>query len=392
MIGKIVIIVIDSFGIGELPDAYRYGDEGSNTLGNMAKAMNGLELPNLQSLGLGRLGSFKGISPKADYIGSFGKMAEKSPGKDTTTGHWEMAGIILDKPFPTYPKAFPSHIIDAFEKKSGFKALGNKVASGIDIINELGPLHMETGDPIVYTSADSVFQIAAHEEVIPVEKLYELCLIAREILVGDDAVGRVIARPFVGKAGAFKRTYRRHDFSLIPPKPNLLTGMVESGLEVYAVGKINDIFAGRGITHFITTKDNKEGIDTTLELMGKDFRGLIFTNLVEFDMLFGHRNDVVGYAKALKYFDDRLKDILAELGETDILIVTADHGCDPTTASTDHSREYVPLLVTGKPVRAGVDLGIRKTFADISSTVSELFGFEFSPGESFASDIIKTGE
>ncbi len=392
MINKVVLIVIDSLGIGDLPDAWKYGDVGSNTLGNLAKAVNGVRLPNLQAMGLGNLGRFKGIIPTKHPMGAYGKMAEKSPGKDTTTGHWELAGIILNKPFPTYPNAFPADLIKSFEEKTGLKVLGNKVASGTEIINELGQEHVNTGYPIVYTSADSVFQIAAHEDIISVSRLYELCQTAREMLTGDHAVGRVIARPFIGGEGSFTRTFRRHDFSLVPPEPNLLTKMANQDLTVAAVGKIKDIFAGFGITKSAATKDNMEGIDRTLEFIKEPFKGLIFTNLVEFDMLYGHRNDYVGYAKALEDLDNRIPEISETLGANDILIITADHGCDPTTVSTDHSREYVPLLITGNLVSSGTNLGIRDTFADVAATISEIFGLDFLPGDSFASKILKMGE
>ncbi|MFZ5633227.1 MAG: phosphopentomutase [Bacillota bacterium] len=391
MINKVVLIVLDSLGIGELPDAWKYGDEGSNTLANCARAVNGISLPNLGALGLGNLGDFQGVGPAANPAGCYGRMSPKSPGKDTTTGHWEIAGIILDRPFPVYPNGFPPEVIGAFEEKTGRQALGNKAASGTEIIKELGEEHIRTGKPIVYTSADSVFQIAAHEEVVPVPELYEMCRIAREILTGDHAVGRVIARPFTGRPGNFKRTERRHDFSLAPPRPNILTLLSSAGYPVVAVGKINDIFAGAGITRAVYTKNNMEGTDRTVELAGNQERGLVFTNLVEFDMLYGHRNDPAGYAAALEAFDRRLPEITGALGENDILIITADHGCDPTTASTDHSREYVPLLVTGGPVRQGADLGVRDTFADVAATLAETFNLTITAGRSFAGDIILPG-
>lgn len=388
MIDKVVLIVLDSVGIGELPDACKYGDEGSNTLGNCALAVKGIKLPNLGALGLGNLGRFLGVEPVADPAGCYGKMSSRSPGKDTTTGHWEIAGIILDRPFPVYPEGFPPEIINAFVTRTGRQVLGNKAASGTEIIKELGEEHVRTGKPIVYTSADSVFQIAAHEEVIPVEELYSMCKTARSILTGEHAVGRVIARPFTGKPGNFRRTARRHDFSLAPPRPNILTLLSSAGYTVTAVGKINDIFAGEGITLAIHTKDNMEGIDRTVELAKKPGKGLVFTNLVEFDMVYGHRNDPGGYAAALEAFDRRLPEITGALGDNDMLIVTADHGCDPTTASTDHSREYVPLLVTGKPVKKGIDLGIRRTFADVAATLADIFNIEIGVGTSFAGYIL----
>lgn len=391
MVKKVVLVIIDSLGIGELPDAWKYGDEGSNTLANTARAVNGLSLPNLERLGLGRLGDFRGIEPAESPAGSFGRMAAKSPGKDTTTGHWEIAGILLDKPFPVYPKGFPREVISAFEERTGRRALGNKAASGTEIIKELGEEHIRTGMPIVYTSADSVFQIAAHEEVIPVPELYEMCRAAREILTGEHAVGRVIARPFSGPPGQFKRTERRHDFSLTPPRPNILTLLADSGRPVVGIGKINDIFAGTGITRAVHTKNNMEGIDRTVELTRDTGEGLILTNLVEFDMVYGHRNDPAGYAAALEDFDRRLPEITGSLGEDDLLIITADHGCDPTTASTDHSREYVPLLVAGSPSRPGVDLGTRETFADLAATLADLFKLKTGAGRSFAGDILRGG-
>ena len=391
MVDRVFLIILDSLGIGELPDACAYGDQGSNTLGNCARAVKGINLPNLAKLGLGRLGQFQGVPPVDNPSGAYGRMASKSAGKDTTTGHWEIAGIILDRPFPVYPHGFPPGVMRAFEEKTGRQALGNKPASGTEIIKELGREHMETGRPIVYTSADSVFQIAAHEEIIPVEELYRICRLAREILTGEHAVGRVIARPFTGKPGEFKRTERRHDFSLEPPRPNILTLISEAGLTVTAVGKINDIFAGVGITRVVHTKNNTEGIDRTLELAGSAEKGLVFTNLVEFDMVYGHRNDAGGYAAALEAFDRRLPGITGALGQNDLLMIAADHGCDPTTASTDHSREYVPLLITGPPVRPGVDLGTRETFADVAATLAGIFNLNFGVGRSFAEDILQPG-
>ncbi|MFZ5597655.1 MAG: phosphopentomutase [Bacillota bacterium] len=391
-VSRVVIIVLDSVGIGFLPDAYKYGDEGSNTLANCAEAVNGLHMPNMERLGLGNLGHFKGINPVKSPAGAFGKMSCRSPGKDTTTGHWEISGIIMDRPFPVYPDGFPPELINAFERKAGVQVLGNKAASGTEIIKELGELHMKTGRPIVYTSADSVFQIAAHEEIIPVERLYEMCSAAREILVGEHAVGRVIARPFTGSPGNFRRTERRHDFSLEPPVPNILTLMKDAGYTVAAVGKIEDIFAGKGITRSVHTKSNMEGVDRTVEFIREKGSGLIFTNLVEFDMLYGHRNDPAGYAAALEDFDRRLPEITGALDDGDMLIITADHGCDPTTESTDHSREYVPLLITGKAVSGGVFLGTRETFADVASTIAEIFGLRMENGVSFAGDILKQGE
>ncbi len=389
MIRRIILIILDSVGVGELPDADKYGDIGSNTLGNIAKNIHGFSLRNLEELGIGfipgahALGKTK--TPKACY----GRMAEKSQGKDTTTGHWEISGLVLDKAFPTYPEGFPTELIEKFESLIGRKTLGNKPASGTAIIAELGDEHVRTGCPIVYTSADSVFQIAAHEDVIPVDRLYEMCKLARGILTGEHAVGRVIARPFTGVPGSFSRTDRRRDFSLEPIGKTMLDIIKDRGLEVAAVGKIEDIFVGKGITQAVHTHDNMDGVSRTIDYMKKDFSGLIFTNLVDFDMLYGHRNDVIGYANALKDFDGRVQEIIDNLRNDDLLVITADHGCDPTTASTDHSREYVPLLVYGKTIKSGIDLGTRESFADISATVLNLLGLEELPaGVSFADKIL----
>ena len=382
---RVIMIVLDSVGVGELPDAALYGDEGSNTLGNTAKAVGGLNLPNLGRLGLGNIIPIEGVPSTDTPAGAWGKMAEQSAGKDTTTGHWEIAGLILDKPFPTYPNGFPPEVIDEFEKAIGRKTLGNYPASGTVIIEELGEEHIKTGYPIVYTSADSVFQIAAHEEVVPLELLYEWCQVARQQLQGEHGVGRVIARPFVGEPGSFSRTSARRDFSLEPPTPTILDVLVENGIPVYSVGKIKDIFAGRGITEGVKTNNNQEVVDGVLRYMqSKDESMLNLRQLVDFDMLWGHRNDAEGYARGLEEFDKRLPDILNALRPDDILIILADHGCDPTTASTDHSREYVPLLVTGNKVKPE-NLGVRETFADTAQTIAEFFGVEFvSSGRSFA--------
>jgi len=382
-IERITIIILDSVGIGELPDAAAYGDQGSNTLANTAQAVGGLRLPHLGSLGLGNIAPIPGVPPADSPCASFGRMQEKSAGKDTTTGHWEIAGLIVSRPFPVYPEGFPRDLIEEFERRIGRHTLGNKPASGTAIIEELGAEHLRTGYPIVYTSADSVFQIAAHEEIIPVDELYAMCRIARELLTGDHAVARVIARPFTGKPGNFRRTPRRHDFSLPPTGKTILDTLKEKGLEVVAVGKIADIFAGRGITRSLATRDNQDGINKTRQSLQETGRGLIFTNLVDFDSLYGHRNDPVGYARALEAFDQRLPEILAALQDNDMLIITADHGCDPTTPSTDHSREYVPLLVYGKKLPAGINLGTRETFADVAATVAEVFGFTWRVGSSF---------
>lgn len=385
---RVMLIVLDSVGVGALPDAHLYGDEGSNTLGNIAKQVK-LALPNLRKLGLGNIVPLEGIPPVPVPVGAYGKMEELSPGKDTTTGHWEMAGIVLDRPFPLYPNGFPEEIIDAFESRIGRKVLGNKAASGTVIIEELGAEHMATGSPIVYTSADSVFQIAAHEEVIPLEELYQMCRVAREILQGEHGVGRVIARPFVGVPGSFQRTPNRQDFSIIPPSPTMLDLIERQGLEVIGIGKIRDIFAGKGLTGSIPTKSNTDGIDKTIAAWQSLKAGLVFTNLVDYDMKYGHRNDVEGYARALEEFDSRLPEIMDQLQEDDLLIITADHGCDPTFPGTDHTREYVPLLVLGAKVKADVNLGIRRSFADVGATVSDYLGAGTPPnGTSMLPEII----
>ncbi|MDF9409047.1 phosphopentomutase [Pelotomaculum isophthalicicum JI] len=384
---RVLLLIMDSVGVGELPDAVEYGDAGSNTLGNTAKAVGGLNLPNLGRLGLGNIINIEGTPPVQIPAGSYGRMAERSAGKDTTTGHWEMAGIILERPFPVYPDGFPTELIKLYEEKIGRRVLGNKAASGTEIIKELGEKHMETGCPIVYTSADSVFQVAAHEEVIPIEELYSMCRTAREMLVGEHAVGRVIARPFIGEPGSFRRTARRHDYSLKPPGKTVLNLLVENNIQVTAVGKINDIFAGEGISRAVSTTGNVEGIDRTLDLLRSTEEGLIFTNLVDFDMLYGHRNDPRGYAAALAELDRKMPELLGAMREEDVAIITADHGCDPTTPSTDHSREYVPLLVYGKAIKAGVNLGVRETFADVAATVAEIFGLETTVGKSFWTEV-----
>ncbi|MFY9218624.1 MAG: phosphopentomutase [Tepidanaerobacteraceae bacterium] len=390
MIQKVILIVLDSVGVGELPDAAKYGDEGSNTLGNVAKAVGGLSLPNMQKMGIGNIIDIEGVPAVKEPTAAYGKAAEKSAGKDTTTGHWELAGVILDRPFPVYPDGFPPELIEEFEKRIGRKVLGNKVASGTEIIKELGDEHVKTGRPIVYTSADSVFQIAAHEEVIPVKQLYDICKIAREILRGEHGVARVIARPFVGKSGEYLRTYNRADFSLKPPHDTLLDKVVRAGMEVIGVGKIWDIFAGQGITKAMHTEGNMDGVDKTLEAIDMIQKGLVFSNLVDYDMLYGHRNDPVGYAKALEEFDGRLPEILEKLGDNDVLIITADHGCDPTTVSTDHSREYVPVLVYGDRIKAGVKLGTLSSFSDIGQTVTDFLGcLSLKNGRSFKQLVFK---
>ncbi len=367
---RIFLIVLDSFGIGEEPDAADYGDEGSDTLAAVARSPY-LKVPNMARLGLFNIEGVSCGKREASPAGAFARMREASKGKDTTIGHWEIAGIYSPKPLPTFPNGFPEEVIREFEEKTGRAALCNKPYSGTEVIRDYGREHEKTGALIVYTSADSVFQIAAHESVVPVKELYRYCGIARAMLTGKYGVGRVIARPFTGSYPNYTRTTNRHDFSLVPPGETVLDFLKSAGRDVVAVGKINDIFAGKGITEFMRTKGNAEGIERTIELTKKDFNGLCFVNLVDFDMLYGHRNDVEGYAKALTYFDEKLPQILAGLREDDLLMITADHGCDPSTPSTDHSREYTPWLVCGEKVRAGADLGTRPTFADIAATVAD---------------------
>ena len=385
---RVIIIVLDSAGIGEMPDAGEYGDLGSHTLGNIARLRGGLHLSHLEKLGLGNIDMIMGVPASPSPEGSFGKMAEQSVGKDTTTGHWEMAGIILESALPTFPRGFPQQFIDRYELAIGRKVIGNVVASGTEIIQRFGEEHIRTGNPIVYTSADSVFQVAAHEGVIPLPELMEICQIARDLLTDEMKVGRVIARPFLGEAGQFYRTANRHDFALDPPHEILMEILQARGLEVCAVGKIHDIYAGKGITDFQATKGNMEGVTKTVGYMAKVEGGLIMANLVDFDMLYGHRNDVEGYARALEDFDKRLPEIYEALRSEDILIITADHGCDPTLPGTDHTREYVPLLVYGPTLKNGVSLGVRTTFADIGATVAEYLVTEkISHGNSFLSEI-----
>ncbi|HIJ55541.1 MAG TPA: phosphopentomutase [Deltaproteobacteria bacterium] len=394
-IDRVVLIVLDSVGIGSLPDADRFNDRGANTLSHIYRERGRLDLPNLCALGLGKISDI-GCKPKP-IIGCYGKMAEQSPDKDTTTGHWEIAGIVLDTSFPTYPKGFPQEIIHEFERKIGTRTLGNYTASGTEIIKELGETHINTGYPIVYTSADSVFQIAAHVDALPLDKLYEYCTIARNILTGGHAVGRVIARPFAGTAGNFQRDNgARKDYSLAPPEQTLLDLLKKNGLSVVGVGKIGDIFGHRGLTAEIHTHSNRDGIDKTIEALNayKDKKGLLFVNLVDFDMVYGHRQNVEGYAQALEYFDRRLPEIKKILKDEDVLVITADHGCDPThRLHTDHTREYVPLLLYGKNVKKNIDLGIRETFADCGQTVADLLNAgSLKNGKSFKGEIIDEQE
>jgi phosphopentomutase len=387
---RVIWIVLDSVGIGELPDAADYGDAGRTTLGHVAESRP-LALPNLVRLGLANIAPLAHLAAAASPIGAYGKGATHSPGKDTTTGHWEMAGVWLDQAFPTYPHGFPNEVIAEFEKQIGRGTLGNKPASGTEIIKELGEEHVRTGKPIVYTSADSVFQIAAHEDVIPIAELYRMCEIARKLLDGPNRVGRVIARPFAGATGHFARTTRRHDYAVDPPKPMLLDVLAERSVPVFGIGKIHDIYNGRGVEKYVTTAGNADGMAKLTAGLNERKSGLIFCNLVDFDMLYGHRKDVEGFAQSLEEFDRLLEPFLTLLKASDLLIVTADHGCDPDSRwpTTDHSREYVPILAYSPGSGAGVNLGIRQTLADTGQTVAETFGGKISHGESFLSEISK---
>lgn len=390
---RAIIIVLDSVGIGEMPDAAKYGDEGSNTLVNIKKARPEMDIKNLCSLGLGNIDEkdIEILGKIENPSGCYGKMAEASNGKDTTTGHWEMAGIITENPFPTFTKTgFPYEVMRKLEEVNGDMGfLGNLAASGTEIINILGDEHVRTGFPIVYTSADSVMQIAAHEDIVPVEKLYEICQNARKILTGPYAVARVIARPFTGTSGNYTRTKNRRDFSLEPTGETILDVISSKGEDVIAIGKIEDIFQHKGITLADHTTNNNDGIEKTIEYIKKPSNGLIFTNLVDFDMVYGHRNDIDGYKKGLEYFDSKLPEILDALNDDDMLFITADHGCDPTTPSTDHSREYVPILCYGKKAKSGINLGTRSTFADLGKTILDYLEIKNSlPGTSFLNEII----
>ncbi len=384
---RVIWVVLDSVGIGEMPDAAAYGDTGSDTLGNLAR-LRPLKVPHLCRLGLANIKPLAGLEPVREPLGAFGRCALASPGKDTTTGHWEMAGIHLGRPFPLYPHGFPREIIEEFERRIGRRTLGNIPASGTEIIERLGAEHMRTGSPIVYTSADSVFQVAAHEEVIPLWELYKICETARQMLRGEHEVGRVIARPFVGRPGSFTRTPNRKDFAVPPPRGMLLDRLEERGVPVHAVGKIFEIFLGRGIQAYDKTRDNADGMAKTLEAMEETPEGLVWVNLVDFDQLYGHRNNVEGYAAALEAVDQWLPSLMARMEKDDLLILCADHGCDPTTPSTDHSREYVPLLVWGPKTKSGVALGTRPTLADIGQTVAENFGVRIEKGVSFLEAIL----
>lgn len=386
MFSRAIVIVLDSVGIGELPDAALYEDQGSNTLGNIASQVP-LRIPTLAGMGLGRLVPLPGMPATAS--GAYGRMAERSAGKDSVTGHWELMGVVLDRAFPTFPHGFPPEVIEAFEERIGRPSIGNVVASGTAIIDELGPRHMETGFPIVYTSADSVFQIAAHEGIVPVETLYQWCDAAYDLVVRGLGLGRVIARPFIGLPGSFARTSNRHDYAMPPVQETLLDRLVGAGHRVTSVGKISDLFAGQGISASHPTRSDADGMDRIESLLGTEQGGLIFANLVDFDAVYGHRNDTTGYGANLDRFDARLAALLPRLREDDLLVVTADHGNDPTTPSTDHSREHVPVLLHGARVRAGVDLGTRATFADLGQTLAEVFGVgRLAHGTSFLSEIM----
>ena len=384
---RITLIVLDGAGIGAMPDAPEWGDAGSDTFGHILESRT-VHLPNLQGIGLGNIRPLQGVPPASEPRGAYGKCALRSNGKDTTTGHWEMAGIILEQAFPTYPNGFPAPVIDRFISETRVPGiLGNVPASGTEIIKELGAEHVLTGKPIVYTSGDSVFQIAAHEQVIPLPRLYEICEIARRILDGENKVGRVIARPFLGEPGRFYRTENRHDYAVPPPRENLLPALAEEGLDVVCIGKIASIYDSLGVTQDLTAKNNEQSIDQTINALKDNTRGLIFSNLVDFDMLYGHRRDTEGYALALEHFDHRLPEIEAAMNADDLMIITADHGNDPTYPGTDHTREYAPLIVYGKKAGAGVNLGTRQSLSDIGQTIAENFGLQLIAGESFLPQI-----
>jgi phosphopentomutase len=384
---RVLLIVLDGVGIGAMPDAPEWGDAGADTFGHILESHT-VRLPNLQRYGLGNIRPLQGVPPLDQLSGSYGRCALRSNGKDTTTGHWEMAGIILDQAFPTYPNGFPPSVIDRFIRETSVPGiLGNIPASGTEIIKVLGEEHVKTRKPIVYTSADSVFQIAAHEEVIPLDRLYEICEIARRILDGEHKVGRVIARPFLGEPGAFYRTENRHDYAVPPPRENLLPALADEDLDVVCIGKIASIYDSMGVTKEVTAKNNQQSIDQTIKALGDSTRGLVFSNLVDFDMLYGHRRDTEGYAKALEHFDSRLPEIESAMRDDDVMMITADHGNDPTFHGSDHTREYAPLLVYGKYARPGVNLGTRDSLADIGQTIADNFGLRLSAGTSFLTEL-----
>ena len=386
---RVYLIVLDSFGIGHAPDAADFGDEGANTLYTITHSKE-YDTPNMRKLGLSCIDGVDYLEKSDNIVGSYGRMQEASKGKDTTIGHWEIAGIVSENALPTYPHEFPKEVLDEFSKRTGREVLCNKPYSGTDVIRDYGEEHVRTGKLIVYTSADSVFQIAAHEDIVPVEELYKYCEIAREILVGEHGVGRVIARPFVGEAPNFQRTTNRHDFSLLPPRDTMLDVLQKEGYDTYGVGKIYDIFAGKGIAHTQRIQGNVDGMEKTIQLQDKDFNGLCFVNLVDFDMLYGHRNDIEGYAKAATVFDKQLGTFMERMQPQDILMITADHGCDPGFKGTDHSRECVPFLAYGEQVKKGVNMGTRKTFSDIAATILDIFGIDSRlDGTSFKDEILK---
>ncbi len=389
MIRRAILVVLDGVGAGANPDAAAYGDEGASSLEHCAQAIGGLALPHLGSIGLGNITPILGTPPQTDTRGSYGRVASAAAGKDSTTGHWEMTGVVLQKPLPTYPHGFPAELVAQFEQAIGRKVIGNTVASGTEIIKVFGEEHMRTGSPILYTSADSVFQIAAHQEVIPLETLYKMCETARALLTGENAVGRVIARPFLGIPGAFKRTEHRRDFSLAPLGTTLLDQLKKAGKDVIGLGKIEDLFAGRGLTQTDHTETNRDGMAVTLRWLERDFEGLLFVNLVEFDMLWGHRRDSEGYAQALREVDTWFAQVQQAMRPDDVIFFTADHGVDPTYRGTDHTRECVPLLAYGQPIRAGVNLGTRATFADLGQTLAQMFAVEkLAAGTSFAQELV----
>ena len=386
---RVFLIVLDSYGIGELPDAGEFGDEGSNTLRSITKSKE-YNTPLMKEMGLFNIDGVDYMEGEAEPIGSYGRLAEVSKGKDTTIGHWEIAGVVSERPLPIYPEGFPKELLEEFSRLTGRGILCNKPYSGTEVIKEFGEEHLKTGALIVYTSADSVFQVAAHEEVVPIEELYRYCEIARELLQGEHGVGRVIARPFIGDVGNFTRTPRRHDYSLIPPKTTMLDVLKKHGYATRGVGKIYDIFAGKSISDTVRIQNNVDGMEKTIAIMDEDFKGLCFVNLVDFDMVYGHRNDIDGYAKAATVFDRQLAEMVEKMKDSDIVMITADHGCDPGFKGTDHSREYVPLLVYGKDIKAGVNLGTRATFADIAATIQDIFEVEpETAGVSFKDKILR---
>jgi len=388
---RVFVIVIDSLGVGALPDAAAYGDEGSNTLGHIAAHVT-LRIPNLRALGISRLVTVAGWPPLEVPVGAYGRMAEVSPGKDSVTGHWELMGLQLEQPFPTFPEGFPEGSMREYERRIGRRTLGNIVASGTQIIDDLGPEHLKTGWPIIYTSADSVFQVAAHEEIIPIPELYRICEVAYEMFAEGMGIGRVIARPFVGSPGGFRRTANRHDYALPPAADTLLDILTKAGIPVRSIGKVKDLFAGRGVSASVHTASDAQGMDAVASAVADAPPGLVFGNLVDFDAMYGHRNDTAGYAANLERFDERLGQLLPTFREDDLLILTADHGNDPTTPSTDHSREFVPVLAYGARVRAGVDLGERETFADVGQTVADVFGVgRLACGRSFLAELTAAG-